>query len=312
MHEASAPAKIILLGEHAVVYDQPAIAVPLSGLRASARFIGQNVPGHGLQIISEDTKQTTLIASDGSTDEPLANVVNVMLGLLGVPVPDAIISIQSDIPLASGLGSGAAISAALGRTLSSILNLSIDNQRLNEIVYQTEKIHHGTPSGIDNTVVVYEQPVYFRRNSPIEHLTIQHPFHLLIANTGEQSLTRIAVGEVRRLYESKSQQIQGILDAIGQLVSQARQAMEQGNSIELGQLMSKNHTLLQQLTVSSTELDTLVKAALDNGALGAKLSGGGRGGNMIALVAPDDVSTVETALYDAGATHVYATVVGSS
>jgi mevalonate kinase len=191
------------------------------------------------------------------------------------------------------------------------LNLSVDNQRLNEIVYQTEKIHHGTPSGIDNTVIVYEQPVYFRRSSPIEHLTIQHPFHLLIANTGEQSLTRIAVGDVRRLYDSKPQQIQGILDAIGQLVRQARQAMEQGNSIELGQLMSKNHTLLQQLTVSSTELDMLVEAALANGALGAKLSGGGRGGNVIALVTPDNSSTIENALYAVGASHVYTTVVGS-
>ncbi|MBZ0277676.1 MAG: mevalonate kinase, partial [Anaerolineae bacterium] len=199
---------------------------------------------------------------------------------------------------------------AVIRALSVALNCALDAAVLNDLVYEVEKLHHGTPSGIDNTVIVYEQPVYFVRGLPIERLSIGAPLHLLIADTGQSALTRVAVGDVRALYESNTVRIQTIVDAIGELVKHARRAIEKGDLMSLGALMNENHIYLQQLTVSSTELDKLVFAAQDAGAIGAKLSGGGRGGNMIALVTPETIETVQAALLTAGAVRVFATTLG--
>lgn len=309
MTSASAPAKIILCGEHAVVYGQPAIAVPLSSLRATATV----TPGRGLTIVAADlNERLPLSVASDVVDNALLRTAQLVLQTLNVPPPDLTIMLHSDIPMASGLGSGAAVSTALARSLSAALGQPLANDALNALIYDVEKLHHGTPSGIDNTIIVYEQPVFFVREQPIERLTIPTPFHLLVADTGKGALTRVAVGDVRNLFNADPSRIQPILDDIGTLVRDARAAIEQADFPTLGAMLSRNHTLLQQLTVSSDELDALVTAALDAGALGAKLSGGGRGGNMIALVTPDTREKVWAALVRAGAFRVFETVVGDS
>lgn len=307
MTSASAPAKVILCGEHAAVYGQPAIAVPLASLRATAAV----TPGRGLTIIAADlNEQLPLTVDSGVVDNALLRTAQLVLEKLHAPPPDLTITLQSDIPMASGLGSGAAVSTALARALSAALGQPLDNDALNTLIYEVEKLHHGTPSGIDNTVIVYEQPVFFVREHPIARLTIPTPFHLLVADTGKGALTRIAVGAVRDLYNADPPRIQPILDVIGALVRDARNAIERADFVALGDLLSRNHTLLQQLTVSSDELDALVTAAQNAGALGAKLSGGGRGGNMIALVTPDTRENVRAALIQAGAVRVFDADVG--
>jgi mevalonate kinase len=130
-----------------------------------------------------------------------------------------------------------------------------------------------------------------------------------VADTGKGALTKIAVGDVRKLYEANKEPTQLVLDAIGGIVKAARHALEQGDIPALGPLMLRNQVYLQQLTVSSSELDKLVDAAMNAGALGAKLSGGGRGGNMIALVTPESTDRVQSALLQAGAVRVFSTVV---
>jgi len=307
MIESSAPAKIILVGEHAVVYGQPAIAVPVSSLRVFATARSSLTPGEGLCIVASDPGIT--ISPAQHPDHPLAVTARLVSEALGAPYPDVTITLHSQIPMASGLGSGAAVATALARSLGVVLGHPLDNETLNPIIYEIEKIHHGTPSGIDNTVIVYEQPVYFVRGQPIGRLTIGKPFLLLIANTGKAASTRIAVGDVRKLYDSEPRRIQPILEEIGRLVAEARRAIENGDVAWLGTLMQENHALLQLLTVSSSELDRLVNVALSADALGAKLSGGGRGGNMIALVTPETAENVKQALLEAGAVNVIATTV---
>ncbi len=310
MVEATAPAKIILFGEHAVVYGQPAIAVPLSSLRARATVQVNTPRGQGLRIIAADLNPAQPVEIEMDDEgNALAVTARLVLQDLQTAPPDITIAVHSQIPIASGLGSGAAVSTALARALSAAVNKPIDVARLNALVFEAEKIHHGTPSGIDNTVIVYEQPVYFVRNQPIQTIAIGRPFSLLIANTGRPASTRIAVGDVRKLYEANPESVQAVFESIGALVGQARSAIESGQPAHLGPLMCQNHKLLQQLTVSSPELDTLVAAALDAGALGAKLSGGGRGGNMIALVETETLPTVHAALLEAGAVSVIATSV---
>jgi mevalonate kinase len=306
MIRVSAPAKIILFGEHAVVYGQSALAVPVSSLRATAEAEFHH---DKLTIIARDL-DNKVIDFDG--EDPLAESIRLTLQKLNIAAPQAKITVQSNIPIASGLGSGAAITTVIVRALCELTQQTLSTEEINQLVYEVEKIHHGTPSGIDNTVVVYEQPIYFVRNHPIQPIENAFPLTLLIANTGISSLTKVAVGDVRKLLDHEPERIKTIIEKIGSIAQSARQAMQQGNISELGKLMFENHQLLQQLTVSSSELDNLVAAAKSAGALGAKLSGGGRGGNMIALVTDSTKAIVRQALLDAGAVQVYETTVAKS
>ena len=300
---ATAPAKVILFGEHAVVHGKPAIAVPVSGIRATATVDTNVSSGQGLHIVAPDLQPAHV------ADDALAFTARLVFDALGIPPPDANVVVQSRIPVASGLGSGAAVSTALARVLTASANRSLDLAELSSLIYEVEKIHHGTPSGIDNTVVVYEQPVYFVRDQPIERITISMPFTLVIADTGKYAPTRESVGDVRKLLEVQPEQIQPIIDSIAEISKAARFAIEMGDIAELGHLMFRNHELLRKLTVSSPELDSLVQVANSAGALGAKLSGGGRGGNMIALVTPESAEIIAHALTEAGAYRVISTVV---
>jgi mevalonate kinase len=131
-----------------------------------------------------------------------------------------------------------------------------------------------------------------------------------IGDTGIASPTRIAVGDVRRSWQADPPRYEALFARIGAIAQEARQAIERGDLARLGMLMNDNHALLQELTVSCAELDALVDAAKRAGAWGAKLSGGGRGGNMLALVTPETESAVERALRQAGAKNVIVSEVG--
>ncbi|MCU0480966.1 MAG: mevalonate kinase, partial [Anaerolineae bacterium] len=210
---------------------------------------------------------------------------------------------------ASGLGSGAAVSTALARGVAGAVGKNLDDDRLNQLIFEIEKLYHGTPSGIDNTVIVYERPVYFVKGMPLQSLKIGTPFTLVIGDTGEAGITRVAVGDVRKLYDAHPDTITPILDEIGAISIQAKSIIESGNPADLAPLMIRNHELLRQLTVSADSLEKLIDVAMRAGALGAKLSGGGRGGNMIALVQPDQAPIVHEALLRAGARNAFITVV---
>ena len=307
----SAPAKIILLGEHAVVYGKPSLAVPLSSLRAYAQIVP--LPDNsGLNISAADLDNQDFVVNllSNKLDQPLVIAALLLLRDLGSPVPNANIILHSDIPVASGMGSGAAITTALFRALLVLLGRSLTDEHMNDLVYEVERIYHGTPSGVDNTVIVFEKPIYFVRGKPIERLSIYKPFTLLIADTGVGASTKLAVADVRGLYDSNRLLVTKVLDSIEESVIAGRSAIETGDYMRLGNSMNENHKLLQELTVSSPLLDKLVNVAQDAGALGAKLSGGGRGGNMIALVSAENIAYIKSHLLRAGAVQVYQTVVG--
>ena len=300
---ASAPGKIILLGEHAVVYGQPALAVPVSGLRATVTI----EPSDQSVIVAKDLQRQTPLNLTNLLRNPLAKMAAQTAEALGVGIPVARYVIASTIPLASGLGSGAAVSAALGRAVALAAGQEISHKMLNDLVFSIEKMHHGTPSGVDNTVVVYEMPVYFIRGRTPQVLDVGQPMTLLIGDSGIAAPTRRSVGDVLKLVKLHPAGIEPVIQAIGQIVRAGREAVSRGDLTRLGQLMNADHALLQALTVSDPVLDQLVDAARSAGALGAKLSGGGRGGNMIALVTPNAQTAVAEALLKAGARHVYQT-----
>jgi mevalonate kinase len=308
MSRAYAPGKAILFGEHAVVYGRPAIAVPVGRVRACAT-VNPGAPGAGLVMSAPDLGRTYGLA-DAPADDPLRAITLNTLAVLGIRLPlDLDIEVSSTIPVACGLGSGTAVSTAIVRALTAFFGVTLPNTAVSSLVYEVEKIHHGRPSGIDNTVVTYAQPVYFVRGQPIETLRVAKPFQLIIGDTGVCSPTRVAVNDVCVAWQCDPAGYEELFDKIGAVADRARRAIESGAVDLLGGWMDENHRLLQQLDVSSPELDRLVSAARQAGAAGAKLSGAGRGGNMIALATPDSTPAVESALRAAGACRVIVTEV---
>ncbi len=305
MTKASAPGKIILFGEHAVVYGRPALAVPVMQVYADVDV--SDSPDQGVWIDAPAVKLHAELNTLPS-DHPIASTIHNLFFLFRIsPFPNLHIKISSTIPVASGLGSGAAVTIALARALSTHLRRAMKDEDVNAFTYEIEKIHHGTPSGIDNTVITYAKPVYFVKGQPIETFKVGQPFTFVIADTGIPAPTNESVGDVRRLWLSDTPHWEAVFDKVGEVSFAARCAIEVGMYEWLGELMHQNHALLQELTVSSPELDTFVKTARAAGALGAKLSGGGRGGNMIALVKSEVADTVALALREAGAKNIIIT-----
>lgn len=303
-----APGKAILLGEHAVVYHRPAIAVPVTQVQAQAT-IEPSKPGTGVLISAPDIDWSGRL-SETAADNPLCVIVASTLSRLHVgPCPDIAIRVTSTIPMACGMGSGTALSVAIVRALSRYFGVSLSNEIISALTFEVEKIYHGTPSGIDNTVVTYQTPVYFVKGESPEPVEVGTTFQLVIGDTGICSPTHIAVGDVRQNWQRAPHKYEQIFDQIGEIVQTARRVIETGRPAALGPLMNANQELLQQIDVSCPELETLIDAARRAGASGAKLSGAGRGGNMIALVTDETKSSVEQALVSHGATRVISTEV---
>lgn len=305
--EATAPAKVILFGEHAAVYGYPAIAVPVSQLRAKA--VVQD--GKNGVIISLENLRRFYLLEQARKGDPFAMVVHLVQKQLEIKkMPALILTISSDIPIAGGMGSGAATAAALMRALLEHFGQVVTPDLLATLTYEVERLHHGTPSGIDNTVVAYEKPVYFVKRQPqnlIEPFKMGESLRLLIADTGIPSSTKEVVGDVRRQWEAHPSYFEELFSQIGQIVAKARQTLTKGDATQTGFLMNQNHQLLEKMTVSHPKLELLAEQALVAGALGAKLSGAGRGGNLIALITPQTEEAVQEALWRGGAKQVIAT-----
>jgi mevalonate kinase len=307
---ASAPGKIILFGEHAVVYGRPAIAVPVRQVRATAEVIDlQQAAPSRIKLEAPDIRFSEWLHE--AIDHPIARIVQLCLRELGATdFPSLCVRVTSTIPIAAGLGSGAAVSVAVARALGKHLGHPFPPERLSALAYQVEQLHHGTPSGIDNTVVAFERPVYFVRGQPPSPFEIPTPFHIVIADSGQPSPTAVAVGQVRQRWQADCEREEALFDAIGQTTDKARSAIETGRIEEVGPLMDQNQVLLEALGVSTPALQGLLSAARATGARGAKLSGAGLGGNMIALVDPEQAEAVEAALKQAGAIRTIRTEVG--
>jgi mevalonate kinase len=197
MTTSSAPGKIILFGEHAVVYGRPALAVPVIQVHATAT-VTKNARG-GIRVEAPNVNLSTELTSLAQ-DHPLAAVIRGVCSALSISRPPACtVYIQSIIPVASGMGSGAAVSVAVIRALAEFLGQPLPDEQVNTLAYEAEKLYHGTPSGIDNTVVTYAKPVYFTKGRPIKTFRVGAPFTIVIADTGISAPTKESVGALRAL-----------------------------------------------------------------------------------------------------------------
>lgn len=304
----NAPGKIILFGEHAVVYGQPAIAIPVTKVKATARVLPNLNTSAGQIHIQAPQVQVDAVLSELPQDHPLAKAVYLTLSKIKPDhIPAITLQISSTIPISAGMGSGAAVSVAIIRALSAFLGEPLPSSEVSDLAYEVEKQHHGTPSGIDNNVIAHQKPVYFVREEPIQFLTIENPTQWVIADSGEKTPTRDTVSAVRALYAADTETYGEIFEKIGEVTKKARLVLSHGDIAALGWLMNENQRLLAKLNLSTPKLDTLIQGARAAGAEGAKLSGGGRGGNMIALCSAEKIDEVKNALDQAGAAQVIST-----
>ncbi|MDD3824877.1 MAG: mevalonate kinase [Anaerolineae bacterium] len=305
---AQAPGKVILFGEHAVVYGRPAIAVPVTEVKAEAQ-VEPGERGQGTVIVASDMGQRIVLREAGD-GEALAHLVRLVLKRLRAGRdPDLTITVTSTVPIARGMGSGAAVATAIARALIKHLGHWAASRTISDLVYQSEVLYHGTPSGIDNTVVAFEKPIYFVKDEGWEVFWLAKPLLLAIGDTGIESSTREVVGDLRQRAAADPGRYEALFDQVADVTRAARTALELGQQEATGRLMDENHALLQELDVSCPALDQLVIAAREGGALGAKLSGAGRGGNMVALVTQETRGAVDMMLRLAGAANVTVTEV---
>jgi hydroxymethylglutaryl-CoA reductase len=289
--------KIILFGEHAVVYGCRSIAAPVP-LAIRARVVDEDdgvwlvVPRWGVeQPLRSDPKVRH------SFEEPAATI----LEELGLTERSMRIEVYPEIPRAMGLGGSAAVAVAIIRALDRHFELGLSDDEVNDLAFRCEKVAHGTPSGIDNTVATFGQPLLYRKGDPprIDPLVFPEPITFVIGMTGVESLTAKMVARVREGREKNGDVYNTIFKGIDALTLQAIDAIKKMDLPRLGELMNVCQGLLNGLQVSSWELEELIQIARENGALGAKLTGGGGGGSMIALC-PDNPAQVMEAMRAAG------------
>ena len=276
-YSASASAKTILFGEHAVVYNNPAIAIPLHNARTTVTF---EPSGEEFRVFSDAIRLDSRFEelNDGSGLKSLLKLLQDELGIEHFPAET--LRIETDIPIASGLGSGAALSIAVIRLFSDRYGANLTTERINELAYEIEKIYHGKPSGIDNTTIAYEQPVLFSKLKGFKALEADIArLPLLVIDSGIRSRTVDVVMDVYNNFARNENAIR----QIGGLVRKAESALKTGTAAEIGALMDENQSLLRQIDVSCPELDHWIDLAKQNGAVGAKLTGAGRGGNFLVM-----------------------------
>ena len=204
------------------------------------------------------------------------------------------ISFTGDLFAASGVGASAAQCTSLARALNDTFNLKLDDENINEAAYEGEKAYHGTPSGIDNTASTYGGLIWFVKNlsggkNTMDLLKSSKKIPLVIGNTGVTASTTEVVDDVKKLKEESPQKFEKLFKDYGNLANEAKKALLSGDIEKVGALMNQNHKLLQQITVSGELNDKIVDIALKNGALGAKMTGTGRGGLVIAITENEDI-----------------------
>jgi mevalonate kinase len=306
LSQASAPGKVILLGEHTVVYGKPAIAIPITQMRAQVSIEAfKNADGD----IWLDAPAIHIYKSisDLPVNHPLRMAVETTIAECDQKQTEGIlIRINSSLPIAGGLGSGAAVSCAIIRALSTYINgQQLDTETTNRLVFEIEKLYHGNPSGIDNSVITHEQPVYFQKEHPLEIIHVGKPFEFLIADTGISSRTSVMVDGVRKRFDKNQTRYEWVLEEISKLAEAAKLALQNGDIATVADSMNNNHSLLQELEVSCYSLDRLVRAAHNAGAIAAKMTGAGGGGSMIALVNHETRDHVKEVLISTGAVRVF-------
>ncbi len=280
--KASAPGKVILFGEHFVVEDQPAIAIALN-LRA--RVYAEVREKEGIEVYSKNLSLREVFPKEDPKSPlyPIYYAAKSTLSFIGKE-KGLYIEVDSEIPPASGMGSSAAVAVATVAAVAASLGFKLDREDISMLAYRAEKIVHGKPSGIDNTISTYGGAIAYRKSEGFLQLEADFsPVMLVLADSGIPRNTGIMVAKVQELRKKYQKIMDPLYYAAGRLAVEAAKMMERGDFEAVGELMMINHGLLSAIGVSNMKLEELVYTARKVGALGAKITGAGGGGFIVAL-----------------------------
>jgi hydroxymethylglutaryl-CoA reductase len=289
--------KVVILGEHAVVYGRHAIAAPVP---MTVKALVEDCD-EGIHLLIPRWGVEFRLAENPSERHSFERPAGMMLDELGLSGRAMRIEVFPDVPRSMGLGGSAAMAVAIVRALDQRYRLGLSDEEVNRLAFEAEKLAHGKPSGIDNTLACYGKPLVFRSGSPplVEPLNIKTPIPMVVGMTGYEGLTAKTVGRVNAAWQQNRKLYERIFDQIDTLVLRGVQAIQDEDLATLGELMNVCHGMLNALQVSTPELEQLVDIAREHGALGAKLTGGGGGGSIIALC-DGDTDAVVNAIRAAG------------
>ncbi len=272
------------------MYGLPAIASALGSFTTAEVKL---VAGNGWTV--DDQRPATPGYKKKKLNEASKSIKNV-IEYLNVDTENQKLEITfaGDLFAASGVGASAAQCTSLSRAINNTFNLNLDDEKINKAAYEGEKAYHGTPSGIDNTASTYGGLIWFVKNleggkNTMDLLQSPKKMPLVIANSGITASTTEVVADVRCLKEESPEKFEKIFIKYERLAAEAKKALLEGDITTIGNLMNQNHKLLQDITVSGEINDKLVTIALKNGSIGAKMTGTGRGGLVIALAENIDV-----------------------
>jgi mevalonate kinase len=302
-----ASGKAILFGEHAVVYNRPAIAIPVRSLTVTAE--AERV--REASVLHSSLYTGPILTAPGRL-LPTATALAATLEAFDATGTGIDVRVRSAIPAERGVGSSAAVAAAVVSAVAGALGVELDADARHELIQTAERAAHGSPSGLDARAVVADGPVWFQQGA-VADLDVAAPLTLVIADSGVKGRTREAVAAVREHREADPVAVDAIIDALGALSLLGRDALAEADAEALGEAMCDAHTLLGRLGVGDPALDRLANAAMRVGALGAKLTGGGRGGCVLLLARdPDHAAVLAATVREAGAAAVWVTEVEST
>jgi len=286
--------KIILLGEHAVVHGRHAIGCPVP---LTIRAVVED-GDRGVELLIPRWGVEYQLAKPPEQRRSFEQAAGAILDKLGLADRKLRIEVFPDVPRSMGLGGSAALAVAIVRALDLHFRLGLTDVEVNELAYLSEQTAHGQPSGIDNTLATYGRPLVYRRGAPplVELLNIPRPLSVVVGMTQSEGLTARTVANVSEARKRNPRLYEKIFDDIDSLVLQAVSAIQDNDVTTLGDLMNINQGLLNALQVSTPELERLIDVARDAGAAGAKLTGGGGGGAMIALCSDGTTADVQQAI----------------
>ena len=282
MGKGSGYGKVILFGEHFVVHGVPGIVSAIDSTTEA------EVKKTGKGIAVKDERKTAKGYSEEKRLQQLESIDR-MLKAMGIdPKTPLSIWIGGTLPGFSGLGASAASSVAIARAIAEELGMNVPDEKINQAAYEAEKAYAGNPSGIDNTAATFGGLLWFQKNlaggaNTIERISIRKPVEIVIGSTGKVANTKAMVAGVAERKRKNPQKYDPLFTQAEALAHAGKKALETYDLRKMGELMNENHRLLQEIEVSSRELDLLVDIARKQGAFGAKLTGGGGGGCMVTL-----------------------------